>query len=36
MKNVFGRAIIFSMTDESVGTGFSELAWYFIGVAVRP
>lgn len=31
----FRRAMIFSMTDEVVSTGFSEMAWYFMAVCVR-
>ena len=35
LQDVFGRAMVFSMTDETVGTGFGELAWYLMGVCVR-
>ena len=31
----FKRFIVFSMTDELVGTGFSELAWYFMGTCFK-
>ena len=31
----FPRVLIFSMTDELVSTGFSQLAWYFIGVCFK-
>jgi 2-polyprenyl-3-methyl-5-hydroxy-6-metoxy-1,4-benzoquinol methylase len=35
LADVFGRSMMFSMTDESVSTGFGELAWYLMGVCVR-
>jgi 2-polyprenyl-3-methyl-5-hydroxy-6-metoxy-1,4-benzoquinol methylase len=35
LKETFGRAMVFSSTDEVVSTGFSEMAWYFLGVCVR-
>ena len=31
----FKRLIVFSMTDELVSTGFSELAWYFMGTCFK-
>lgn len=35
LTDVFGRSMMFSMTDEAVGTGFTELAWYLMAVCVR-
>lgn len=35
LLNRFNRSMIFSMTDENVNTGFSDLSWYFIGVAIK-
>lgn len=35
LSDFFRRTMIFSMTDEVVSTGFSQLAWYFMGVCVK-
>lgn len=35
MESVFGRTLLFSMTDETVSTSFSEMAWYLITVSTK-
>lgn len=35
LSDIFRRAIVFSMTDEVVSTGFSQMAWYFMGVCIK-
>jgi len=35
LSRAFRRALVFSMTDEVVSTGFSQLAWYFMGVCIK-
>jgi 2-polyprenyl-3-methyl-5-hydroxy-6-metoxy-1,4-benzoquinol methylase len=35
LSDSFHRVFIFSMTDEIVSTGFSQLAWYFMAVCVK-
>ena len=35
LLGIFRRALGFSMRDEIVSTGFSQLAWHFMGVCVK-
>jgi len=35
LKKSFRRAFVFSMTDENISTGFSEMAWYFMALCLK-
>lgn len=35
LNKKFSNVIVFSMTDETVSTSFSKLAWYFMAVCIK-